>query len=104
MANIIKVEPGKLRSASGEFASASTQIRNATSAMTQAVTSLSGSVWSGDAATAYVNKFNGLQDEIARIDKMIQEHSQDLANMANEYEKAETTNQQNAGALKETIF
>lgn len=104
MANIIKVEPGKLRAASADFSSASAQIRSATSAMTQAITSLSGSVWSGDAATAYVNKFNGLQDEIAKIDKMIQEHSQDLTQMANEYEKAETANQQAAGALKETIF
>lgn len=104
MANIIKVEPSKLRSASADFATASAQIKNATNAMTQAVTSLSGSVWSGDAATAYVNKFNGLQDEITRIDKMINEHSQDLTQMANEYEKAESANQQSAGTLKDSVF
>ena len=104
MANIIKVEPAKLRSASADFATASGQIKNATNAMTQAISSLSGSIWSGDAATAYVNKFNGLQDEITRIDKMIQEHSQDLSNMATEYEKAESANQQSAGSLNDSIF
>ena len=104
MANPIKVDTAKLRSASSEFASASAQIKNATNAMTQTVTSLSGNIWQGDAATAYVKKFNGLQDEIVKIDKMIKEHSDDLIQMANEYDRANAENVQKISALNDTIF
>ena len=104
MANIIKVEPQRLRSAAGELSSTSGQIRNATNGMTSTVTSLSGSIWSGEAANAFVNKFNGLQDEISKIDTMINEHVDDLQRMANEYEKAEMTNANYASSLNDNVF
>ncbi len=104
MANMIKVETSKLRATASNLSSTSSQIKNATNAMTQAIHQLTGSVWSGDAATAYVNKFNGLNDEIAKIDKMIQEHVKDLNDMASEYDRAESENRQTASSLSSDLF
>ena len=104
MANMIKVETSKLRATASNLSSTSSQIKNATNAMTQAIHQLPGSVWSGDAATAYVNKFNGLNDEIAKIDKMIQEHVKDLNDMASEYDRAESENRQTASSLSSDLF
>lgn len=104
MASIIKVDPQRLRSAAGQLQSTSAQITSATNSMAQTVGTLSGAVWSGDAATAYLNKFNGLSDEIKKIDTMVKEHTDDLQKMANEYERAESANQQSANALNDSIF
>lgn len=104
MANIIKVEPSKLRNTASQFSTTSSQVKNAINAMTQAIGQLSGAVWSGDAATAYVNKFNGLNDEITKIDKMVQEHVKDLNDMATEYERAESENRQTASSLTSDLF
>ena len=104
MNGTLKVEPARLKAASAQFASTSSQIKSATSTMTQIITSLSGAVWSGDAASQYMNKFNGLQDEIQKIDRMIQEHVQDLNEMATQYEAAESAATQTASALQTEIF
>ncbi len=104
MTGTLKVETTKLKSTASEFASTSSQIKNATSNMVQTIGQLSGSVWSGEAASAYVNKFNGLSDEIQKIDRMIQEHVQDLQDMANQYERAENEATQTASGLNAEIF
>ena len=104
MAGTLKVETTKLKSAASEFANTSSQIKNATNTMVQTVQQLTGSVWSGDAATAYTSKFNGLSDEIQKIDRMIQEHVQDLNDMAAQYERAESEAQQTASSLNAEIF
>ena len=104
MANLIKVETGRLRSAATQFASTSSQIKSATNSMTAAVGQLSGAVWSGEAAATYVSKFNQLNDEIMRIDNMIKEHVSDLNMMADEYDKAEAENKETASALQSELF
>lgn len=104
MNGTLKVDSAKLKATASQFASTSGQIKNATSSMVQTIGQLSGSVWSGDAASAYINKFNGLNDEMQKIDKMIQEHVQDLNDMATQYEVAENAAQQTASALSSDIF
>ncbi len=104
MTGTLKVETTKLKSAANEFSNTSAQIKSATSNMTQTIGQLTGSVWSGDAASAYTSKFNGLQDEIQKIDKMIQEHVPDLNDMAAQYERAESEAQQTASSLNSEIF
>ena len=104
MANIINVSTSKLTSTATALQSSATTVRNLTSQMTQIVTSLTGNVWSGDAATAYVNKFNGLQDDINRMGKMIDEHVNDLNQIAREYEQAESANTQQANALASDVI
>lgn len=88
MDGILRVTPEQLISTAGEFSSKASVVQNLTSEMTSKVTGLS-SVWEGNAATAYINKFKGLEDDIAKIIRMIQEHSKDLEDMAANYSTAE---------------
>ena len=104
MTGTLKVEPTKLKSAASEFSNTSAQIKNATNSMVQTIGQLTGSVWTSDAASTYVQKFNGLNDEMQKIDRMIQEHVQDLNDMATQYERAEAQAQQVASSLNTEIF
>ena len=92
MAATIKVSTSKLTSTANSFNTTGNQIKNITNQMTSLVNELSGSVWTGDAATAYKKKFGELQDDINKMIKMINEHVNDLNAMAREYEKAENAN------------
>ena len=104
MTGTLKVEPAKLKSAASEFSSTSAQIKSATNSMVQTVGQLTGSIWSGDAQSAYNSKFTSLNDEMAKIDKMIQEHVTDLNDMAAAYERGESQAQQIASSLSSEIF
>lgn len=88
MEGILKVSPEQLRSTASEFSSQGQQISSCTSEMMNIVTGLS-SAWEGAASQAYVNKFRALDDDIQRLNRMIQEHVQDLNDMAQAYEQAE---------------
>ena len=90
MANIIRVSPEKLNSTAGEIKSIQGNILNITSEMTSTVQGMS-SDWTGDASTAYIQKFNGLQDDMARISSMLNEHVNDLQNMSSTYSQAESS-------------
>ena len=58
--------------------------------MISKVNALSGS-WIGEASEAYKSKFSSLQASMDKVNRMIMEHVNDLNNMADEYERAETT-------------
>ncbi len=88
MANIIKVESSKLISTATAFQNTGNTVRNLTAEMTQLVVGLTGGVWNGEEAEAYVNKFRGLQDDIEKMNKMISEHVSDLNEIAREYDTA----------------
>lgn len=103
-AGILRVSPEKLQATATSFDITGTTVQNLTSQMTNLVTGLTGQVWSGDAATAYVNKFNGLQDDIERICKMIKEHSTDLIAMAQQYTQAESANTDLANSLSSDVI
>ncbi|OLR62751.1 hypothetical protein BHF69_08695 [Anaerostipes sp. 992a] len=92
MTGTIKVSTSKLRSTATSFSNTANQIKTLTSNMTSTVEGLSGAVWSGDAANAYKRKFKQLDDDIAKLVKMINEHATDLNEMAREYEAAENQN------------
>ena len=104
MPGFLKVTPEKLISTASSFESQGSTVKTLTNQMVEIVTSLSGQVWSGEAATAYVNKFNGLQDDIQRIGAMITEHVTDLNQMAQEYQSAETANQELANSLSSDVI
>ncbi len=88
MDGILRVTPEQLSATAGEFSSKASVIGNLTSEMTSKVTGLS-SVWEGSAATAYINKFKGLEDDIQKMIRMVQEHAKDLEDMAANYNAAE---------------
>jgi WXG100 family type VII secretion target len=88
MEGIIKVTPEQLISTANEFSTVGTTVNNLTSEMTNTVNSLN-QVWEGDAAKAYNTKFKGLEDDIQKLNSMIQEHVKDLTAMAQVYQNAE---------------
>lgn len=103
MEGILKVSPEQLTSTATEFSACGTTVRNITTAMTDIVTGLS-SAWAGEDATAYVAKFNGLQDDIGRMHAMIQEHVTDLTEMAKIYSGASASNVTEIEALSSDVI
>lgn len=94
----LKVTPEQLESASNEFSAKGTTVGNLTTQMMELVTGLAG-VWEGEAATAFMNKFRELEDDIQKIIRMIQEHATDLTEMAKVYRDAETAGQDEINSL-----
>lgn len=89
MEGTLKVTPELLISAADDFSSKGQTISSLLNEMMNMVTALS-SIWEGDAESAYVTKFKGLEDDIQLLLRMVNEHSTDLKEMAGEYNKAET--------------
>ena len=104
MNGTIKVNTSKLTSTASSFSSIGSQIKNTTSQMVSIASALSGEVWSGDAATAYTSKLKGLQADIKKIISMVNEHATDLQQMAQEFEKAESSNASTASALASNVI
>lgn len=103
-AGTLRVTPEKLQTTASSFEGTGSTVNSLTQQMTSIVTGLSGQIWSGEAATAYVNKFNGLQDDMERIYKMIKEHSDDLITMAQQYIAAESSNAELANSLSSDVI
>lgn len=99
MTGNLRVTPEKLISVSSQFQTSDTNVNNLTQNMLDIVSQLS-STWAGDAATGYYNKLKGLQQDMQKLHKMIQEHTTDLQEMARAYQAAEQANVQTASALK----
>lgn len=103
MEGILKVTPEQLISTAGEFGSKGTAISNLTTEMVNLVNSLS-SAWEGEAATAYTTKFRELEDDIQKMIRMVQEHANDLEEMARIYQEAETANVEEASSLSGDVI
>lgn len=102
MEGILKVTPEELIASSSEFASINSQVTTTTNNMLEKVRSISS--WIGEANSAYVGKFNGLEEEMVKIRRMIEEHSNDLIEMARNFQAAEAANVESASGLKSNIF
>lgn len=103
MEGIIKVSTEQLRNTANEFSGLGQQVSSLTSEMVSLVTGLS-SGYEGEAAQAYINKFRGLEDDIQKINRMIQEHVTDLNDMAQRYDQAEQNNVSDAGNLSSDVI
>ena len=104
MANYLKVTPERLNAVSAELEGENNTMKGHTDRMVSLVAEIAGDIWSGDAATAYKTKFAGLQDDIAALYRMVNEHVTDLQEMAANYTEAETANQEVAGGLSSDII
>lgn len=62
------------------------------------------STWEGDAAVSYMTKFKSLESDIQVMNRMIQEHINDLQQMANVYSSAEQANTDDAASLASGII
>lgn len=103
MNGTINVSPEKLLSTSSEFSSSGSTINSLTSQMLNMVSSLT-SVWEGEASTAFVSKFNKLNDDINTLNRMIQEHVTDLNQMAEIYKNAEQANTDDSASLATDVI
>ena len=100
---MLKVTPEKLISVSGEFGTTGKTIKSITQEMLEIVNSLK-SVWMGEAATGYGTKFAQLQDDMEKINRMIQEHVTDLNEIAREYQTAEdASTEQSSGLVTDVV-
>ena len=97
------VTPEQLTATSSEFSSAMQQITTMTNEMMEQVHSLKGQ-WEGEASNAYQNKFDQLKDDIDKIGKMINEHVNDLNEMAKVYQDAENANADTANELSGDVL
>lgn len=102
MEGILKVTPEKLLEASGTFATTGSQIQNLTGEMMSLVTSLN-SIWQGEAAGAFAGKFKQLQTDMDKLYRMIEEHAEDLQEMASQYQKAESGNTEQGSGLQSGV-
>lgn len=104
MANgIIKVTPEKLIQAANEFGTSGKTISSLTTEMMNIVNGLK-SIWQGSAATAYTGKFTALQDDIEKINRIIEEHVSDLTEMARTYQAAEDASAQESEKLLSEVI
>lgn len=98
MTGTLKVTPEKLISTSAEFKTQGQKIRSQTQQMLQIVNSLN-SAWEGEAQKAFATRFKALDGDMAQIQLKINEHVQDLQDMAETYKSAESTNTSNISGL-----
>ena len=103
MEGIIRVSPQLLSSTASEFGTQGNSISNLTAEMLNLVAGMAAS-WEGEAATAYITRFRGLEDDIQRINRMVQEHSMDLQEMAQIYSEADMANAEEANALSSDVI
>ena len=99
MTGNLRVTPEKLISMSNQFSNSDSTVNGLTNQMMDIVNQLN-STWAGEAATGFYNKLRGLQGDMQKLHKMIQEHTTDLNEMAKTYQQAERENVQTASALK----
>lgn len=103
MEGILKVTPEKLIQTSGEFAATGNQMKNLTSEMISQIQGMKG-IWQGEAADAYGTKFNSLQTDMDKLYRMVQEHVNDLQEMASQYRMAETGSTEQGSGLNINVI
>lgn len=89
MEGTLLVTPAELKTTAGTFQGKAGEVKNLHDEMIAKVNALSSS-WTGEASAAYKTKFTALQSSMDKINRMILEHVNDLNEMADQYEKAET--------------
>lgn len=103
MEGILRVTPEKLIQTSGEVATTGNQMKNLTSEMISQIQGMKG-IWQGEAADAYGTKFNSLQTDMDKLYRMVQEHVNDLQEMAAQYQMAETGNTEQGSGLNINVI
>lgn len=93
------VTPQELKNTANKFQSTNQKVKSITDQMMQKVKALRSS-FEGEAANAYIRKFEALQEDMTQIYNKIKEHVEDLNEMATNYERAESTNVQTNSSLK----
>lgn len=96
---ILKVTPAELEAKAADFKGVMSQTKSLTDDMMNDVLGLS-SVWTGEASTAYINKFRKLQTDMDTMSRMINEHVNNLTDLAKGYTDTEAKNASETEALE----
>ncbi len=104
MADIIKVSPEKLKATAASMGTIGKSIKNTTGQMLSLVTGISQNVWSGEASSSFIRKFSGLQNDVTKMCKRLDEQSSHLNSIASEYRTAEESNKAAAARLKSNVI
>lgn len=103
MEGILKVTPEELQATASDFGSRGNSMKGLTDQMMGIVKGLSNN-WQGEASSAYLQKFQSLQTDIDKINRMVQEHVADLNSMAEQYKQAENVNMEQSQRLGGNII
>jgi len=103
MEGTLLVTPEELIKTASEFSADGTSVKSITAEMMNIINQLASS-YEGDAATAFFNNFKKLQEDMNQIDAKIQEHVNDLNEMASNFQKTESMlTEQNASVKNDYI-
>ncbi len=100
----LKVTPSQLKSKANDFKAKANKVRNTTDKMLSEIKTINGSTWAGDASEAYKKQFAKLENDMNDMYKMITEYSNDLIDIAAEYESTEKANEALAQALATDVI
>ena len=95
----LRVTPEKLKNKSQEFNASDRQVQSLTQQMLDIVGQLNGT-WAGEAASAYYTKLKGMNNDMQKLHRMINEHTTDLSEIATTYQQSEQRAVQAASSLK----
>ena len=98
MDGLLKVTPEELEKTADLFSTKGKEIAATTENMMNIVKNINA-VWEGEASRAYINTFQGLQDDMLSINNKIQSHASKLTEIANNYKQAENQNTESNSAL-----
>ena len=104
MANYLRVTPEQVKETSTAFDTKGQEIIRLAASANEIVQTLSGRVWSGEAASQYTGKFNTLYNDVAAVQQLITKMVQQLNTIATEYETTEAVNTEQAGTLPGSVF
>lgn len=99
----VAVDPQELMAASSELAACAAKLNGMLNSMLELVRSVT-SFWTGEAVAAFLTKFLGLQDDMQKIVRMVQEHADDLSQIAASYLKAEQENVSDFSGLSADVI
>ncbi len=99
----LKVTPADLRATATEFQGIHGQMTSQIEQMKELVRNTSQS-WEGTAGNNFRSKFNELDDDMTKLKNMINEHVNDLQEMANRYDAAEDENAADAAGLRGDVI
>lgn len=102
--NILRTTPEQLKSEANRLQLQGETMAAKVEEMIACVDAIGGAGWSGDAATAYKAQFGELRDDVQRMKQYLDNTSEQLNAIADQYIKAEEANAQAAHQLPTDIF
>ena len=104
MSDTIKVTPEKLKTTASSFQQIGNDIRKTAQEMISVITGVSTAVWSSETSQTYISKFKGLDTDVTKMCKMINEQVSHLNTIADQYRTTEEQTKASAQTLKNNVL